>query len=195
MRSVDWSGDFVDGPWSRRIKISYALFCHSVTDAFLSRQPEHQLKQTTPKFSSAYTRLTESFARNWVSQFLKSIYSNVSFTENYRNDSNKCPQLSVATDRDKTYHKIDSHIPHSWLACAALLQDYFNYNVCSGHRINAIKSAHAMHVGLITSHGATLSRKVAQYVWFSCWYALCIIVLWERDLSIDCDGYSDDKWW
>ena len=125
MRSVGWSGDSVDGPWSRRIKISYALFCHSVTDAFLSRQPEHQLKQTTPKFPSAYTstRLTESFARNWVSQFLKSIYSNVSFTENYRNDSNKCPQITVATDRDKTYHKIDSHIPHSWPACAALLQD------------------------------------------------------------------------
>jgi len=69
------------------------------------------------------TRLTGSFARNWVSQFLKSIYSNVSLTENYRNDSNKCPQPSVAADRDKTYHKIDSHIPHSWLACAALLQD------------------------------------------------------------------------
>ena len=120
-RRLKW--DFVDGPWSRRIKISYALFCHSVTDAFLSRQPDHQLKQTTPQFSSAYTRPTKSFARNWVSQFLKSIYSNVSFTENYRNDSNKCPQLSVATDRDKTYHKIDSHIPHSWLACAALLQD------------------------------------------------------------------------
>jgi hypothetical protein len=61
--------------------------------------------------------------KNWVSQFLKSIYSNVSFTENYRRDSNKCVQLSLATDRDKSYHKIDSHIPHSWLACAALLQD------------------------------------------------------------------------
>lgn len=124
MRSVNWGEDFVDGPWSRRIKISYALFCHGVTDAFLSRQPEHQLKQTTPQTLLCIycTRLTKSFARNWVSQFLKSIYSNVSLTENYRNDSNKCPQLSVATDRDKTYHKIDSHIPHSWLACAALLQ-------------------------------------------------------------------------